>query len=275
MRYRCPLVLVFTLALPAALAANPSGVAAQASEEPPPDTLDLTRYAVIRGVVSRTGPDDPLPDAHVYVRGQPFSAVTDSLGRYTLIVPPGLWMLTLFHEEAAEMERPPTSLVTAEAGSGFRVDFALEPGLGSQARPFALEAMEVVVQGMAAEARARSGARYDVLDRRVLEERRETARHVGDLIQGQFVGVRVRQIDPSSLCIQAPRAGMIRSLDGPGACPGRVALVVDGVLIDDPGGWLAGINPHSVEGVEFLPAFHATTRWGRYAANGVLFIYTR
>ena len=69
---------------------------------------------------------------------------------------------------------------------------------------------------------------------------------------------------------------MARRLNAsPGACPGRVALVVDGVLVDDPGPWLAGMLPSSIEAVEFLPAFHASTRWGRFAANGVLFIYTR
>ena len=138
-------VLTPTTALAAALVAAPVHGGAQTPDTAARDTLDLTRFAVVSGVVSGTGPDDPLPDALVYVQGQPVSAVTDSLGRYALPVPPGLWMITVFHERAAEMElsRPPTSLVTAERGRSIRVDFSLSPELGSQERPFALDAMDI------------------------------------------------------------------------------------------------------------------------------------
>jgi hypothetical protein len=244
------------------------------------DAVPVLPPQIVSGLVTGRGPTDPLGDALVYVKGETFTAVTDSLGRYALPLPPGIWLLSVFHPRAAEMglEQPPTSLVAVNVGESQRVDFALDQdALGSQSRPYALEAMEVVVSNARAERELQSGTRMDVLDRRVLEERRPTARHVGDLIQGEFLGVRVRQYSSNDVCIESPRGALIRDFRGvsPTSCLGRVAVVLDGILVDDAGGWLASLSPQAIESVEFLPAYAATTRYGRRASNGVLFIYTR
>lgn len=268
--------LAALLALPVVGLASP-GAAQVAST--PKDTVDLSSLAIINGIVTGTAPTDRLAEALVYVPGQPYSAVTDSTGQYALPIPEGLWMVTVFHPRAAEMglEQPPTALVTATMGSTVRLDFTLDPDvLGTQTRPYALEAMEVVVRATARDRIVRQGARVDALDPAVLEDRRPTARHVGDLIAGQFLGVRVRQYAPDDICIEAPRAAMTRTLrPSPTACAGRVTVVLDGMVLDNPGGWLVGLSPQAIERVEFMPAFQASTRFGRYAANGVLFIYTR
>jgi hypothetical protein len=265
-------------ALPA-LAALVLGAAPVVAQDAaaPRDTLDLSKVTIVSGIVTGSGIDDPLANALVYVPGETFTAVTDSSGRYALPLPDGLWIVSVFHPRAAEMglERPPTSLVTAQMGLDVRLDFTLSaPSLGTQGRPYALDAMEVVVGGFSTERSLRTGARMDVLDLKVLEDRRPTARHVGDLIQGQFVGVRVQRLNSSDLCIEAPRAAMVRSLGGSVPCSGRVAVVLDDILLDDPGGWLIGLAPDAIVRVEFLSAFDATTRYGEFAANGVLFIYT-
>lgn len=258
-----------------ALSALPGASAAQSVERR--DTLDLSAFAVVNGVVLGEGTHDPLPDALVYVPGEPYSAVTDSLGRYALPLPRGLWVVTVFHPRAAEigLATPPTSMVTTEPGDPLRLDFALDTAsVGSQARPYALDAMEVVVRGTEREREVRSGARIDVLGPDVLEERRVTSRHVGDLIQGEFIGVRVFQYDASKVCVQAPRGAMIRTGQEV-ECPGQVAVVLDGALLADPGAWLATLAPDAIERVEFEPAFSASTRWGLRGGNGVLYIYTR
>lgn len=269
--------LAALLTLPVVVGLTPPGAAQVAPT--PKDTLDLSALAIVNGIVTGAASTDPLAEALVYVPGQPYSAVTDSTGQYALPVPEGLWVVTVFHPRAAEMglEQPPTALVTAAMGSTVRLDFTLDPdALGTQARPYALEAMQVVVRATARDRIVREGARIDALDRAVLEDRRPTARHVGDLIAGQFLGVRVRQYAPNDVCIEAPRAAMTRTLSpSPTACTGRVAVVLDGMLLDDPGGWLVGLSPQAIERVEFMPALQASTRFGRHAANGVLFIYTR
>ena len=252
----------------------PSSVIAQNQ-----DTVPVLPPQIVSGLVTGRDPTDLLGDALVYVKGEPFTAVTDSLGRYALPLPPGIWLLSVFHPRAAEMglEQPPTSLVAVDSGVSQRVDFSLDQdALGSQSRPYALDAMEVVVNNTRTEREVRSGVRMDVLDRDVLEDRRPTARHVGDLIQGEFLGVRIRQYAANDICIESPRAAMYRGgVGSPSSCLGRVAVVLDGMLVDDPGGWLATLSPDAIESVEFLPAYAATTRYGRRAANGVLFIYTR
>lgn len=266
--FRLGLVTLVSLALPSTVMAQDL------------DTVPILPPQIVSGLVTGRGPTDLLGDALVYVKGEPFTAVTDSLGRYALPLPPGIWLLSVFHPRAAEMglEQPPTSLVAVSSGVSQRVDFSLDQdALGSQSRPYALDAMEVVVNNTRTERELRSGVRMDVLDRDVLEDRRPTARHVGDLIQGEFLGLRIRQYSANDLCIEAPRGALIRDFRGvsPSSCLGQVAVVLDGMLVDDAGGWLATLSPDAIEGVEFLPAYAATTRYGRRAANGVLFIYTR
>ena len=149
--------------------------------------------------------------------------------------------------------------------------------VGSQASPYVLEALEVMVEGFRSQPQREIGAHMELLDREVLEARRPAARHVGDLIQGQFTGIRVRNFNNNEVCIEAPRAAMARSAGGTdlASCAGRVAVVLDDVILTDPGPVLAGMSPDAVTRIEYLPAFWATTRWGRRAGNGVLFIWTR
>lgn len=268
---------------PAALAgvaaagfAAPVGLCAQEAQSVDVAEL-LETQGIVMGVVTGATPDDVLAGASVYVRGEEYTAVTDSNGIYAMAMPPGAWVLTVFHPAAAEagLPQPPTALVTVERGEQVRADFSLaDAALGSVARPYALDAMEVVVEGMR-ERRREVGAHVQTLDAETLEARLPSARHVGDLIQGEFTGVRVRQMDASSLCVEATRSAMVRSYRGAGECSGRVAVVLDGIPLAESGAVLAGLSPDAIERVEFLPGFWATTRLGMRAGNGVLYIWTR
>lgn len=236
--------------------------------------------AVVSGIVTGSGPDDPLPGAMVYVKGQSFSAMTDSLGRYAMAVLPGAWLVSVYHGRSAELglDEPPTSFVTTTPGGRLRLDFSLrEESLGTQARPYTLEALEVVVAGQLTELQRAEGAHVDFIDRARIEARLPSARHLGDLIQGEFTGLRIMEFGAGNLCVAARRAAMVRSFEGvaPESCPGQVAVVLDGIFVDDPAGFLASLAPDQIERVEFMPAMTASTRYGLRAGNGVLLITTR
>ena len=71
-------------------------------------------------------------------------------------------------------------------------------------------------------------------------------------------------------------AAMVRSVNGvaPQACPGQVAVILDGIFVEEPSGFLASLAPDQIERIEFIPALAASTRYGLRAGNGVLVITT-
>ncbi len=236
--------------------------------------------AIVVGQVTGARLDEPLGGAMVYVHGQDFAAVTDSLGLYALPLPPGAWIVSVYHARAAEMglANPPTSFLTLTDGARIRVDFALDPAqMGSQQRPYVMEALEVMVSGSSARRRWEVGANLEVLDPGVLASRIPAARDIGDVIDGQFSGIRVSRLVRNEVCVRARRSSMIRrgGRVARGACDGRVAVVLDGVILVDPGPTLEGLAPDAVTRVEYLPAMWASTEWGARGANGVLFIWTK
>lgn len=262
------------LALALALSTAPS--AGQESDARPPGPPP----GVLVGQVTGEALDDPLEGALVYIKGQDFATVTDSMGIYAMAVPPGAWIVSVYHPRAAEMglPRPPTSFLTLSSGGRLRVDFTLDPAvLGSQQSPYVMEALEVMVEGFTRRPELEVGANMEVLDPDVLAARLPGARHVGDLIQGQFSGLRVHHTRGIDLCVETARGGTVRRAGGGGSgtCPGRVAVVLDGIMLVDPGPTLRGMSPDAVARVEYLPATWATTEWGSRAGNGVLYIWTR
>ncbi len=261
-----------TVSAVAAVAGAPIWASAQ---ESPASTAART---IILGQVTGAALDEPLAGAMVYIQGQNFTAVTDSIGLYALEIPPGAWVLSMYHPRAAELglERAPTNFVTVDAGTKLRVDFTLaEDVLGSQASPYVLEALSVMVEASRTVERRDVGANVQVLRPEVLALRQKSARHVGDLIQGQFTGVRVLTPRGPDVCVEASRAAMVRTLGGPRYCEGRVAVIIDDIMVDNPGGFLESLPPDAVVRVEFMPAYDASTRYGRRAANGALLIWTR
>lgn len=256
-----------------------TGAAAGSAQEPDPPP-PRAPPAVVVGLVTGEALDDPLEGALVYVQGQEYAALTDSLGIYVMVVPPGAWIASVYHPRAAELglARPPTSFLTLTSGARLRVDFSLDRDvLGSQQSPYVMEALEVMVDGFTQRPELEVGAHMEVLDPAVLAARLPAARHVGDLIQGQFSGLRVHHTRGVDLCIETGRAGTVRRAggDGSGTCPGRVAVVLDGIMLVDPGPTLRGMSPDGIARIEYLPATWATTEWGARAGNGVLYIWTR
>lgn len=262
------------------LAVANAAVAQAPDAPPPPPSHAGPPPAVVVGRVTGEALDDPLEGALVYIQGREFAALTDSMGVYAMAVPPGAWIASVYHPRAAELglARPPTSFMTLTSGARLRVDFTLDREvLGSQRSPYVLEALEVMVEGFTRRPEREVGAHMEVLDPAVLAARLPAARHVGDLIQGQFSGLRVHHTRGIDLCIETGRAGVVRRAggDGTGTCPGRVAVVLDGIMLVDPGPTLRGMSPDGIARIEYLPATWATTEWGARAGNGVLYIWTR
>ena len=262
---------IVCLALTATGAAGfrPAPVRGQAREAAP--------SAVVVGAVHGEDGATPVAGAVVYVRGRSYTTLTDSLGRYTLPVPEGAWLVSVYHDLGRELglPEPPTAFVTVERGQALRVDFEFDRvEWGSRRRPFLLEELDVEVEKETTREARVAGVRIDVMDGEKLRRRREVATHVGDLIRGEFLGVRVTEPEMGAVCVAA-RRGAANSQARLGNCRGQVAVVVDGIIMSDPSRYLYNLPPRDIERIEFLPAVYATTRWGRRAGNGVLFIHTR
>ena len=66
----------------------------------------------------------------------------------------------------------------------------------------------------------------------------------------------------------AHRSAVIGSTASADAWEGRVGVVIDDIMVGDPGGFLGALAPDAVVRVDFLPAYEASARYGRRDANG-------
>ncbi len=161
------------------------------------------------------------------------------------------------------------------AGDTTDADFVFaESQPGGRANPYVLRGVEVLAERTRTAAGRREGVRLDVLDLEEIEELETSARHVGDLVRSGFPTLDISEPNPSTLCVESRRAGTINPRRG-GACPYMVAVLLDGVLVTEPGSYLAGLPPSSIARIEYLPALFAGARYGTNAGNGVLLIWTR
>ncbi len=231
---------------------------------------------LIRGYVAGSGADDALGGAVVYVRDSPHTTIANSSGYFELRVPAGLWVVSVFHQRGQALaEGAPSLLVAVAAGDTTDADFLFtEAEPGGRASPYVLQGVEVLAERTRTAARRREGVRLDVLDLDEIQELETSARHVGDLVRSGFPTLDISEPNASTLCIESRRAGTVNRRRG-GSCPHMVAVLLDGVLVNEPGSYLAGLPPSSIARIEYLPALFAGARYGTNAGNGVLLLWTR
>lgn len=262
------------------LAAVPAGsgpalLTAQEPDEDPTPPAWAEGHGLVIGTVTRGEPPTPVPGAVVYLQDSPATAVTDSSGVFRFSLPPGAWTLLAYWPGASPDESPPGVFVTVEAGMAVRADIDLDGDVrGSATNPYTLEALEVVTRSREANDRLRDGARWDILDSDYIRSRAPASRHVGDLIRGQFAGLRVGgTAADGSLCIASLRAAGT-SMQRGGGCPGMVAVVIDGMKVLDPQLYLPLIPATDIEEIRYMSGLMAGVRYGTNSENGVLLITT-
>lgn len=231
----------------------------------------------IKGRVFEQATGEPLPGAVVYVVDTELTGMTDEDGRFAFLgMPEGAWTLSVFHPRFRQMglTEPPEGLVLVYPDQETPVEFRIveAPDLGAEGNPMRLQAIHVVTSRPDRPEVDREGGVSSVIERDEIEEMEVTAQSVGDLLN-TVPGLKVRDLG-GDLCVQSTRS-LTTVSSAADVCPRRVAVVLDGIRVFDPGPYLAGIRPHDIDRVEFLSAVLAGYRYGTGTSNGVLVIHTR
>lgn len=264
-----------TLLLTSLVTASAVALPAQEPGDGEP-TESVDQRGLVIGVATRGDPAIPVPGTIVYLQGTSATAVTDSAGVFRFSLPPGAWTLLAYSPEAPPDGSPPGVLVTVQAGVAVRADIALDGAArGSATNPYTLETLEVVTRRTEVDEWLSEGARWDILDPDFIRRRAPASRHVGDLIRGQFAGLRVGNgAAGGALCVTSRRAAPT-TMGGRGPCAGQVAVVVDGMKVHDPAYYLPLIPANDIAEIRYMSGLMAGVRWGTGSENGVLLIRTK
>lgn len=220
--------------------------------------------ATVSGRVLNGEDLEPLEGVLVILRDTRFRSSTGEDGAFAFhSVPPGSYLLRLEHRG---IEGGADSLRVEDDG-----DLDLEIRLTPDAAELAPLTLEIRSRARGAD-RTR-GSRRNVVTREEIDEVQGTAMHLGDVLQAHVPGISVREQGGAGgyFCVEFRRPV---SLADPMGCH-PPAVVVDGVSVSDPLGYLNRIELVEIEAVEVVPGAEAGTRYGSSAGYGVILIRTR
>jgi len=243
----------------------------------PPPLLAQGGTGTIRGLVSRSTADSPVPGAQVFIVGGKLGAVTGNDGRYTFSeVPPGTHTVRV----RALGFQPIEKTVAVTAGQAATADFVVTSA------PIALD--EVVVTGTAGSARKREVG--NSISQVKLSETPEVTSNVSNLISGRMAGVSVSGGTGNAGAGSSIRLRGTTSV----ALSNQPLIYIDGVRTRSDeyprngiftgttqrganayGSPLNDINPEDIERIEIVKGAAAATLFGTDAAAGVIQIFTK
>lgn len=252
------------LALSGGLAVPASGARAQAT-------------GTVRGTVTHTQSQTPVPNAQVFIAGTKLGAQTSAEGTYQISgVPAGAQVVRVRMIGFLPFERP----VTVTAGGSVVADLAITPS--------AVSLDELVVTGTAGQARRREVG--NAIASVKLDEAPEARTSVSNLLAGRVAGVSVLN---SAGVIGAGSSIRLRGNTSV-SLSNQPLIYIDGVRVRSDeypknvppvgsnlrsshvnGSPLDDINPDDIERVEILKGAAAATLYGTEAAAGVVQIFTK
>ena len=206
----------------------------------------------------------PVEDGLVGLKGTGRAAFTDSDGRFRLTDVSGGSHLLMF-EHLAYGDKSHTIVV--ESGATLSLEIIISP------TAITLEPLlvEVSPEAMARRARGTSGRR---VTRRQIEAMENRAGTVGEALRALVPGITVWELSGfvgSGICIEYGRA---MSMYDPRGCQ-MLAVIVDGVRMEDPSLYLEALQLSDIESIEVVPLSEAGSRFGLGTAYGALVIETR
>lgn len=253
----------------------PHGAAAAQSL---PIVITEPARVVGRLVDEQTG--EPIVAATVELREENLGVLTDNDGRFVFpAIPPGNHTLVVTHVAYGETE----ASIDAVGGRTVEIDAKLAQQV------IELDEIRVVAEGYARAAARTRGTPVRVMDRQEIEALSSNARNAADLVRripGLMVTGGVGSGGPA--CVQSMQRNVSRPA-APGDPPGaritggcdQIAVYVDDVHLTEVtssgatvGNFLASLPVDDIESIEFLKASEAGIRYGNFASQGVLLIYT-
>lgn len=233
-----------------------------------------SRYAraqgtgVIRGIVTDSTTQQPIPDVQVQVLGTRRNAVTNETGAYTISGVSGTVTVRVQHIGFAPMSRQVSVADGASTGADFRL------------RPVAISLSQVVVVGYGASSRAQlSSAISTVSGSQIINT---PVAGVDAALQGKVAGVQVTQNagNPGNgISVRVRGAASISASNQP-------LYVVDGVPIQQEDFSQLGfsgqnltavtsLNPDEIESISVLKDAASAAIYGSRGSNGVILITTK
>jgi TonB-linked SusC/RagA family outer membrane protein len=231
-------------------------------------TLQAQR-GTIRGVVTESGSNRPLPHAQVGIVGTTTGAVTDNEGRYSLAVAPGNVSVRVIRIGYGQQSR----VVTVTANQTVTADFALEE-VATKLNPIVTTATGQQRRIEVGNAIAQVNA-VDIVERQAVSQ-------VADLLVSKAAGVMV------TTGVQTGAGTRIR-IRGTSSMSlsNNPIFVIDGIRVEGTTGSssvsvggttparIGDINPEEIESIEVVRGPSASTLYGTDAANGVIVITTK
>jgi hypothetical protein len=218
--------------------------------------LGAQQFGSVRGRVLDATTREPIAGVEVRVHDTDITALSGQDGRFVLpTVPVGSTVLYLTHLGYGEHLRVVTVRDGAETPLQVRLD----------GRPIALP--EVVAQGRTEldERRLTSGFAINEIRREAIDRSAQMGLSLGQLLQQEMVGVRVR-----GSCVEYRGSA---SFDD-GRCR-EVSVFIDGVPVTAPSTLYNNMPLNDIERLEVLSPGEAGAQYGSAAGWGVLMIETR
>ena len=231
-------------------------------------TLQAQR-GTIRGVVTESGSNRPLPHAQIGVVGSTAGTVSDNEGRYTLAVTPGNVTVRVIRIGYGQQSKA----VTVTAGQTVTADFVLEE-VATKLNPIVTTATGQQRRIEVGNAIAQVNA-ADIVETQAVSQ-------VADLLVSKAAGVtvfsgvqtgagtRVRIRGTSSLSLSNNPIFIIDGIRVEGTT-GSSTLSVGGTTPSR----LGDLNPEEIANIEIVRGPSASTLYGTDAANGVVVITTK
>lgn len=212
-------------------------------------TIERTRDISITGKVTEADNGKPLPGVSVKIKGTTTTAITDTDGNYSIVVPNAQAILVFSYIGFNQQEK----LV----GESRQINIALEASADNL--------NEVIVVGYGTQ--KKSDITGSVARANLDDFRNAPVSNVASLLQGTVPGLNVSQTN---------RAGATPSIGirGQSTLGGNqnVLIILDGVQYT---GSLTSINPDDIATIDVLKDASATAVYGAQAANGVLLITSK
>lgn len=226
--------------------------------------------AIVRGVVSDSANHQPVVGAQVIAVGTTRGTITDTVGAYTLRVPPGAITIRVQRIGYAPSQRE----ITATLDGTATADFLL--------RAVSTVLSEVVVTGYGTQTRAQVTGAVTNVDGQDVQD--QPVAGVDAALQGKAAGVQVSQNSGE------PGTGISVRIRGAASlsASNQPLYVVDGVPIANdalaqqlfPAGSeaptaITGLNPNEIESITVLKDAASAAIYGSRASNGVVMITTK
>lgn len=216
----------------------------------------LTSFVPVRLLAQHTvagqvsdGSGEALPGVNIILKGSNVGQVTDTDGKYRIVVPDAEGILTFSFVGYLSQE--------IQMGNRTTIDVVLVADAKS------LE--EVVVVGYGTQKKASLTGSVATVDGSILTERPAT--NAANLLQGRVTGLQV--VQPTGSPGRDDPQFQIRGLGSFGASSSPLVLV-DGLV-----GSIGNLNPNDIESVSVLKDAASAAIYGSRAANGVILVTTK